>query len=44
MHGIAFQANNPPPGIWTEEKIITTMQEGSDAILSGLKQKFGLFK
>jgi methyltransferase (TIGR00027 family) len=38
-HGLAFQANNPPPDTWTEEIITDMMQEGSVAIYDGLKQK-----
>jgi len=36
-HGLAFQASNPPPGIWDTKTIPTVMQEGSLAILDGLK-------
>jgi hypothetical protein len=39
-HGLAFQANNPPPDTWDAQIIISTIQEGSDAILEGLKLKF----
>ena len=39
-HGLAFQANNPPPGTWDNKTIITLMQEGSLAILDGLKKQF----
>ena len=43
-HGLAFQLCNPPPGIWTDEKIIEMMQTGSMAIYDGLIQKFGATK
>ena len=36
-HGLAFQASNPPPGTWDVNTIRTVMQEGSVAILAGLK-------
>jgi methyltransferase (TIGR00027 family) len=39
-HGLAFQVNNPPPNIWDKQIIISTIQEGSNAILDGLKSKF----
>lgn len=39
-HGLAFQVSNPPPGVWDDEKIVFTMQQGSTAILEGLKQQF----
>jgi AcrR family transcriptional regulator len=39
-HGLAFQVSNPPPGVWNDENIIHTMQQGSTAILEGLKQQF----
>ena len=39
-HGLAFQVNNPPPDIWDTQIIISTIQEGSNAILDGLKSKF----
>jgi AcrR family transcriptional regulator len=40
-HGLAFQVANHPPEVW-EEKITITMQQGSIAILEGLKQQFAL--
>lgn len=40
-HGLAFQLCNPPPGIWTEEKIVEMMRMGSMAIYDGLIKKFG---
>ena len=36
-HGLAIQANNPPPGTWNIKNITEVMTEGSLAILSGLK-------
>jgi methyltransferase (TIGR00027 family) len=39
-HGLAFQANNPPPETWNEENIVTMMKEGSQAIYDGLVKKF----
>ena len=41
-HGLAFQVSTHPPGIWTDEVIVLKMQEGSLAILAGLKQQFEL--
>jgi len=38
-HGLAFQASNPPPGTWDIKTIISVMQEGSLAILDGLKNQ-----
>ena len=40
LGGAAFQVNNPPPEIWNTQIIISTIQEGSNAILDGLKLKF----
>jgi hypothetical protein len=39
-HGLAFQASNPPPGTWDTKTIISVMQDGSLAILDGLKNQF----
>ena len=39
-HGLAFQASNPPPGTWDVNTIKTVLQEGSLAILEGLKNQF----
>ena len=39
-HGLAFQVSNPPSDIWNEDKIITMMQTGSQAIYDGLIKKF----
>ncbi len=39
-HGLAFQVSNPPPGVWDDEKVFFMMQQGSTAILEGLKQQF----
>mgnify|MGYP001815184213 FL=1 len=39
-HGLAFQANNPPPETWDEENIVTMIQEGSQAIYNGLIKSF----
>lgn len=38
-HGLAFQACNPPPDTWNTKMIIAVMQEGSLAILDGLKSQ-----
>ena len=38
-HGLAFQANNPPPGTWDTQTISSVIQEGSLAILDGLKSQ-----
>ncbi len=40
-HGLAFQVANHPPEVW-EGNITITMQQGSIAILEGLKQQFNL--
>ena len=39
-HGLAFQVNNPPSDIWDTQIIISTIQDGSNAILVGLKSWF----
>ena len=39
-HGLAFQACNPPEGVWTKELFDSMMQQGSDAILAGWKVRF----
>lgn len=39
-HGLAFQVSNPPPGVWDEEKINLMMQQGSVAIVEGLRMQF----
>ena len=39
-HGLAFQASNPPPRTWDTKMIVRVMQEGSLAILDGLKLQF----
>jgi len=41
-HGLAFQVSNPPPGVWDTEMIFVIMQEGSLAILDGLKSQMNL--
>ena len=38
-HGLAFQASNPPPGTWDIKTIMRVMQEGSLAILDGLRNQ-----
>ena len=38
-HGLAFQVSNPPPETWDIKTIVTVMQEGSLAILDGLKNR-----
>ena len=39
VHGLAFQVNNPPPDIWNTENIISTIQDGSNAILKGIRSE-----
>ena len=39
-HGMAFSVSNPPPDTWSREKIVAAMQEGSQAIYHGLRQRF----
>ena len=43
-HGLAFQACNPPPGMWDAETMVTVMQEGSLGILEGVKTNLALHK
>jgi len=39
-HGLAFQAAIQPPGLYNEENITELMQDGSEALLDGLKRQF----
>lgn len=39
-HGLAFQVSTHPPGVWEDEKVVLIMQQGSIAILEGLKPQF----
>ena len=39
-HGLAIQAASQPPGLFNEENITQTIQEGSNAVLTGLKLQF----
>lgn len=39
-HGLAFQVSTHPPGVWTDDVIVLKMQQGSIAILDGLKRQF----
>jgi AcrR family transcriptional regulator len=39
-HGLAFQVSNPPPDVWNDENIVMIIQQGSMAILDGLKKQF----
>ncbi len=39
-HGLAFQVSNPPPDVWDNERIVWVVQNGSLAILDGLKKHF----
>ncbi|THB80777.1 MAG: TetR/AcrR family transcriptional regulator [Desulfobacteraceae bacterium] len=39
-HGLAFQVSNPPPDVWNLERIIWVIQNGSIALLEGLKKQF----
>ena len=39
-HGLAFQAAIQPPGLYNEEVIRELIEDGSKAVLDGLKQKF----
>jgi AcrR family transcriptional regulator len=39
-HGLAFQANRPPKGMWTQPMVVALMQSGSDAICEGHKAQF----
>ena len=40
-HGLAIQAASQPPGLFDEDNITQTMQEGSDAVITGLKLQIG---
>ncbi|MCP4718774.1 MAG: WHG domain-containing protein [Desulfobacteraceae bacterium] len=39
-HGLAFQVSNPPPVTMDRNFIVATVQQGSFAILNGLKAQF----
>lgn len=39
-HGLAFQAAIQPPGLYNENNITELMQDGSEALLDGLKRQF----
>jgi methyltransferase (TIGR00027 family) len=39
-HGLAFQACNPPEGVWSKQYFDILMQQGSEAILAGWKVRF----
>ncbi|WP_022669071.1 TetR/AcrR family transcriptional regulator [Desulfospira joergensenii] len=40
-HGLAFKVSNPlPDGVWDDEMVSTVIQQGSTAILKGLKIEF----
>ena len=39
-HGLAIQAASQPPGLFNEDNITQTIQEGSDAVITGLKMQF----
>ena len=39
-HGLAFQACNPPEGVWNKALFDSMMQQGSEAILAGWKVRF----
>ncbi len=41
-HGLAFQVSNPPPDVWDDDMIFWVVQNGSMAILDGLKKRFSL--
>ena len=41
-HGLAFQASNPPPATWDMKTLAAVMQEGSLAILDGLKARMNV--
>ena len=40
-HGLAIQAASQTPGLFDEDNITQTIQEGSDAVVTGLKSQFG---
>lgn len=39
-HGLAFQVSNPPPGVWDRDRIFLVVENGSLALLDGLKKRF----
>ncbi|MCP4020201.1 MAG: TetR/AcrR family transcriptional regulator [Desulfobacteraceae bacterium] len=39
-HGLAFQVSNPPPKVWDDDNIVLVIQNGSIAIIEGLKKQF----
>ncbi len=41
-HGLAFQVSNPPPDVWDNDIIFWVVQNGSMALLDGLKKRFEL--
>ena len=41
-HGLAFQVSNPPPDVWDNDRILWVVQNGSMALLDGLKKNFAL--
>jgi AcrR family transcriptional regulator len=43
-HGLAFQVSNPPPDVWNYERIFWVVQNGSLALLDGLRKRFAQVK
>lgn len=41
-HGLAFQVSNPPPDVWDNDRIFWVVQNGSLALLEGLKIRFNI--
>jgi len=41
-HGLAFQAASQPPGLWDKDVITQLMQDGSQAIIAGMRIQFDL--
>jgi AcrR family transcriptional regulator len=39
-HGLAFQVSTHPPGVWDDATVVQVIQQGSRAILEGLKIQF----
>ncbi len=39
-HGLAFQVSNPPPDVWDRDRIAWVIENGSLALLDGLKKRF----
>ncbi len=41
-HGLSYQVSSHPPDVWDKDQIVLVVQNGSIAVLDGLKKQFGL--